>query len=169
LGHLTERIVRYLSVLLAGAVTVAVVAFALVFYGATLFPSLFLTGSPTEKRPSVPGWQDLILCSELVSMDGRKTLSLSEDHSVILHEEESAQGKDDKKGDRDVKGTWSYDQLYNEYSVSLVGTTTTYTIVNPEVANTCLFIKGTLESANLRESWFSWIDQDEVEQPPREP
>jgi hypothetical protein len=102
-------------------------------------------------------------------MDGRKTLSLSEDHSVVLHEEESAQGEDDKKSDRDVEGTWSYDQLYKEYSVSLVGTTTTYTIVNPEVANTCLFIKGTLESANLRESWFSWIDQDEVEQPPREP
>jgi hypothetical protein len=40
----------------------------------------------TENEPSIPGWDDLVPCSDMVSLDGTKTLTLEKDHGVIFHD-----------------------------------------------------------------------------------
>jgi hypothetical protein len=39
--------------------------------------------------------------------------------------------------------------------VTLKGVTTDYILISPENAEGCMLIKGSPDSANLRESWFS--------------
>ena len=39
--------------------------------------------------------------------------------------------------------------------MALNGVTTDYILISPENAEGCMLIKGSLDSANLRESWFS--------------
>ena len=43
------------------------------------------SGFHTSKAtPSPPGWEELVLCSFLTSIDSKKSLTLSDDHSAEL-------------------------------------------------------------------------------------
>jgi hypothetical protein len=118
--------------------------------------------SGVTSKTVVPGWDDLILCSELSSLDSLKELSLSEDHQAQFYDKSAADPKRSK-----VTGSWSFDQASKRYSVKLNGAATDYILVSPENAEGCMLIKGSLDSANLRESWFSVeIDQTNGEDRP---
>jgi hypothetical protein len=40
----------------------------------------------TKNEPHVPGWDDLIRCSDMVSLDGTETLTLEKDHRVTFRD-----------------------------------------------------------------------------------
>ena len=89
-----------------------------------------------------------------------KQLSFSPNQFVRFYDNGSS--PDRTKGQKDVTidGTWSFDETSKRYAVSLKGETTVYSVIRPENSYTCLLIKGDLESANLRQSWFSFSAED---------
>ncbi len=123
----------------------------------------------TENKSTPPGWDDLAPCSDMVSFDGTKTLTLSEDHRASVYYKDPL--KEPKEGERgvSVEGTWSFDEISKRYSVIFNGVTTDYLMLFPEDVNTCMLIKGDLETADLRGSWFSKSDEPESDEPEQEP
>jgi hypothetical protein len=109
----------------------------------------------TEKVPTALGWDDLVSCSDSTSLDGTRRLSVSENSHATLYE---AHGPSDRrKGHETIsrEGTWSFDEISKRYLVVLNGETTTYLLVSPESGGMCMLIAGEVQSADLRQSWFS--------------
>jgi len=139
----------------------------LVCGGAVFVYAIYVHRSHEVTPPTIPGWDELIHCSHAVSIDGSKELRLSERHIATLYDKSLA--KDGKLSEnRGVLGAWSFDDRSKKYLLSLAGTTNAYTLLSPEQVNTCMLIKGNLESADLRESWFS-AEQDDPGDDDRDP
>jgi hypothetical protein len=62
-------------------------------------------------------------------------------------------------------GKWSYDETSKQFSVTLNGETTDYTLLSQDGVATCILVKGGLSNANLRESWFATIDDSADDMP----
>jgi hypothetical protein len=125
----------------------------------------FIFSAKTDKVRApirtVPGWEDLISCSYVTSLDGTKHLSISENNRATLYERVALS---DKKR-ISIEGIWSFDEISKRYFVALNGETTTYQLVNPEGGGVCMLIAGELEAANLRRSWFSFQADDDDNDP----
>jgi hypothetical protein len=124
----------------------------------------FIFSARTDKARApiriVPGWEDLISCSYVTSLDGTKQLSISENNRATLY---VSVALSDKKGGEErisIEGTWSFDEISKQYFVALNGETTTYLLVSPEKGGVCMLVAGELEAANLRRSWFSFQADD---------
>ncbi len=123
------------------------------------------SSEPQEVKavPTVPGWEELGSCTNLVSFNGKLYLALFEDHAVTQNEEKASSDQ--------VVGKWSYDETSKQYAVTLQSDTVLYTLVSPEGASTCMLIKGALDAADLKSSWYSLILDDEeppIPDPPYE-
>jgi hypothetical protein len=108
-----------------------------------------------EIVPTALGWGDLISCSDSTSLDGTRRLSVSENSHAILYE---AHGPSDRRRGNETiskEGTWSFDEISKRYLLVLNGETTTYLLVSPEGGGMCMLIAGDVQSADLRQSWFS--------------
>jgi hypothetical protein len=100
--------------------------------------------------PGPPGWDDLILCSKLTSLDSKKTLSLNEDFSVRI-DDSSAGGELVRS-----EGRWTLlDPLRHEYSIEIAGSTQNYIAVSPPHSDGCLLAAGSLDKVDLQKSWFT--------------
>jgi ABC-type siderophore export system fused ATPase/permease subunit len=104
---------------------------------------------------TVPGWDGVLPCSYAASIDGTKELMLNENHSVTLYDERNPKDGTEQDQNKIIDGEWSFDEALKRYAITLNGATTVYSVVQPENSHTCLLVKGGLNSANLRESWFS--------------
>jgi hypothetical protein len=136
----------------------------------TLAASASLGACSEEKAPVVAGWEDLLLCSDMRSLDGTRTLELFEDHRAHWTEQ-NAKGEVGK----DAEGTWSFDNAdaksqleggrppnavrFKRYAVTLSAETINYLLVSPEDATNCMLIRGDVKQADLTQSWFS-VDTD---------
>jgi hypothetical protein len=122
-----------------------------------------------QNKLAIPGWDDLVPCSDMVSFDGMKALTLHDDHRASFYNKDPL--KAPKEGEHDVtaEGTWSFDETSNRYSVTLNGLTTDYLMLSPEDVSTCMLIKGDLEAADLRGSWFAKSDEPENDEPEPNP
>jgi hypothetical protein len=103
----------------------------------------------------VLGWDGLLPCSYVASLDGAKELMLDENHFIRLYDERNPKDSTERDKNKTIDGEWSFDEALKRYALTLNGVTTVYSVVQPENSNTCLLVKGGLNSANLRESWFS--------------
>jgi len=101
----------------------------------------------TSATPPTAGWDDLSACSELVSIDGSKRLSLFENHVLKVYDKTAT-----KKAE---SGTWSYRELSKQYSIMLADQNWNYALVTPNGSDTCMLANGSVEAANLRANWFS--------------
>jgi hypothetical protein len=107
----------------------------------------FQTSAPPD---GPPGWEELILCSELTSIDSKKSLSLSEDFSAELTE------SIDGGGSKSSKGHWSLlDAEKHLYQIDIADAVGNYIVVSPPDAEGCILAQGGLNNADLRDSWFS--------------
>jgi len=105
--------------------------------------------------PPAPGYTELSSCTETESLDGKKTLSLTDNSEAVLTEE----GNDGKN--HTITGNWSFDAGLKRYAVTLNGETTEYSIVSLERIGICILVKGDVGAADLRASWFaSSVDDD---------
>jgi hypothetical protein len=101
-------------------------------------------------RTQVAGWESLSSCSELVSLDSSKELSLFDDNRVRLND------KDGTTGDHYVWGSWSYDEASKRYTIAVNDSTSTYLAVSvPNTAIACILAAGDLNATDLRASWFA--------------
>jgi hypothetical protein len=118
-------------------------------------------GERPAKRPiseSSSEWLDLLGCTDTRSLDGKRQLSLSEDKSAKLIETTWTEGK---ASQRTAKGNWSYDPTVKRYVVIINGATTGYLLANDGRLQGCMLVKGTLGDANLLESWFASMDDND--------
>lgn len=110
--------------------------------------------APESKELAVPaGWLDLGSCAFTRSFDGKRLLTLSEDQSAELQEPQPEQKKEGNTRFR--KGEWSYDEQSKRYAITMNDQTSKYSLLSQEGIETCILVNGNLETANLRESWFS--------------
>lgn len=109
-----------------------------------------LLGGQSKPEPGPPGWDDLVLCFELTSIDSNKSLSLNEDFTARLK---------DSSGSGDPiwsDGHWSLVNADRHvYKVDLPGASGVYTVVSPPDSEGCLLAAGPLDRVDLRRSWFS--------------
>jgi hypothetical protein len=108
-----------------------------------------ITSTPQKNTKSAtPGWEDLILCSELVSFDGKKTLSLFDDGTAEL--------KDNSDTEKlSAKGKWVPGNAPNRYSIQFENKDLHYERIAPEGWGSCMLVFGTSFGANLQLSWFA--------------
>jgi hypothetical protein len=109
--------------------------------------------------PVVPGWEELGSCANLVSFKGNVYLTLYEDHAVTINKESTSSDQ--------VVGKWTFEKESKQFAVTVENDTTAYTLVSPEGANICMLIKGTLDSADLKSSWYALVPDGE--EPPDDP
>ncbi len=111
---------------------------------------LFFFRAEPKLPPGPPGWDDLVLCSELTSIDSKKTLSLNEDFSARLK---------DSSGTGDPvwsDGRWALlNAGQRAYSIDIPGAAGNYIVVSPPDSEGCVFAAGSLNHVDLRRSWFS--------------
>jgi hypothetical protein len=97
-----------------------------------------------------PGWDDLILCSELTSIDSKKSLSLKSDFSAEVTD------SSDAGGSKSSKGHWSLLNAEKHlYRIDTPGAIGNYVVVSPPDAEGCLLAEGGINYVDLRRSWFS--------------
>jgi hypothetical protein len=80
----------------------------------------------------------------MASFDGKRHLSLSENHSARLEEPDQA----------DSDGSWAFDESTGKYTVTVNGEAITYSAVAPGDGDNCMLIIGDLRTADLSRSWF---------------
>lgn len=114
---------------------------------------LHRSGNNAAQLVTVPGWDDLVLCADTTSIDGTKELELREDQHAVLRLKKD-------EGDQTIEGQWSFNELTKRYSVSVDGTTTTYSIVSLSSVPSCMLIAGDISAADLHASWFSLPPDD---------
>ena len=69
----------------------------------------------------VAGWDGISDCSFMASFDGKRHLSLSENHFARMEESDQAS----------TDGSWSYDEDTGKYTITVNGEPITYSVVDP--------------------------------------
>lgn len=117
----------------------------------------------TPEPPIFPvGWVDLAPCAFLATLDGARELTLTEDNLAKLWDLTPLKDGEDSKN-RQIDGTWAYDQASKRYAIALAGQTTTYLLLARGDPVTCILLKGELRSADLSASWFSFPSNDDLD------
>jgi hypothetical protein len=106
------------------------------------------------QSPAMPGWDELGSCTETISLDEEKTLTLADDGSVTLVDYSKATGS--SKEAPVEYGQWRYEPEPKRYAVVIGGLETRYLFLSMD--NVCALIKGDLRTADLTQSWFSTVD-----------
>ncbi len=115
------------------------------------FGVVYLVMKPiaAKQRKDMPGFEDLVPCAFLTSIDSTKSLYLSGDHVARTS---------DKSGGATnwASGTWD---LLNDdrhlYKITIDGEATTYTLVSAPEGEGCMLVAGSTTAADLSKSWFS--------------
>ncbi len=97
-----------------------------------------------ETTQIVAGWDGISQCSFTSSFDGKKHLSLSENHFARIEGPDQAS----------VDGSWSFDESSSKYTITVRNDPSTYSVVTPGDGANCMLIKGDPGTADLPQSWF---------------
>jgi hypothetical protein len=119
--------------------------------------SLVSRNSGDDRRvqsPAMRGWDELGSCTETISLDKAKTLTLADDGSVTLIDYSNTTGS--SKEAPVEYGHWRYEPEPKRYAVAIGGLETRYLFLSMD--NVCALIKGDLRTADLTQSWFSTVD-----------
>ena len=109
--------------------------------------------------PASPGWDELNDCTDVSSIDDKKSLTLSRDGTARLGD---SSGQDHMVWH---DGNWSLDDAsIHTYTVNVIGAEGTYTPVSPINGQGCILAWGSDSEANLRLSWYS-VPQDNTPEP----
>src|SRR5579859_2589621 len=101
-----------------------------------------------ERQEEIPqivaGWDGISQCAFTSSFDGKKHLSLSENHFARIEGPDQAS----------VDGSWSFDESSSKYTITVNSDPVTYAVVTPGDGANCMLIKGDPGTADLPQSWF---------------
>jgi hypothetical protein len=124
--------------------------------------SHFQRPSASARPEGPPGWDDLILCSELTSIDSKKSLSLNSDFSAELTDSSATSGS------KSSKGHWSLlNAEKHVYRIDTPGAQGNYIVVSPPDAEGCILAHGGITNVDLLHSWFSvQIEPADPQNPP---
>jgi hypothetical protein len=102
----------------------------------TIFNVVFKQRDPPQV---IPGWDGISRCSFMVSFDGKRHLSLSENHFARIEERDQA----------DAHGSWSFDERTGKYTIAVDGEPVIYSVVDPGDRDNCMLIKGDPATVDL--------------------
>jgi hypothetical protein len=117
---------------------------------AIIFVASRLIGS---SRLIPEGWDDLAFCLNLVSIDGKKHLTLSDDGTATV--EETSGSKLEK-----MTGTWELSDKGGRYVIKFGNEGISYERIAPPGADICILAAGSAYTSNLKQSWFA-VRQDD--------
>ncbi len=128
--------------------------------GIGLTVTYWLTASsdlrPRSSRVELdPRWAALGNCTNVISFDGARELTVLSDKTATVRTRLKEGAADPPQ---DAHGSWSFNEETGQYAIKIGTTESVYSLISIEPANTCMLIKGTVESANLSGSWFSLPD-----------
>ena len=116
-----------------------------------LYALFNVTFQRQEPSPAAAGWESLSQCSVMASFDGKRHLSLDQNHLARIEEPDQP----------NVDGSWSFDKITGRYTITVNDEPVTYSVVTPGDGDSCMLIKGDLVTADLPRSWFySRVDLD---------
>lgn len=119
----------------------------------------YFHGSPAANLPTaIKGWDELVSCSLLTSLDGKRTLNLNDDGQGKLEDHNA-----NKTVEQIVKWSLINPDLHN-FRISFAGSSGVYKLVSSSDNKICLLISGSETAANLDTSWFS-TSVDELPEP----
>lgn len=136
--------------------------------GCTLAAAIFVIYLRPAKSPLLPenpGWDDLAPCSDALSLDRTKQLSLQSDGRAVLHDIKPVKPGEAAQ-DHTANGAWRFDASSKQYSITFKDKTTNYQLLANSDITACVLVKGELDTANLLESWFAIIDDDDADYGP---
>jgi hypothetical protein len=85
-----------------------------------------------ETPPVIAGWEGISNCSSMVSFDGKRRLTLSENHFARIDESDRTS----------TEGGWSFDQNTSKYTITIRDESIIYSVVAPGGGDDCLLVKG---------------------------
>jgi hypothetical protein len=136
--------------------TIVAVAVVTVIY-------LMFLRQPSELHTAsvaAPGWEELGSCSETISLDGSRSLSLHSDGRVSFART-SAQTEKAARDNAIERGNWKYDETSKRYLITRGEDAAPYSLVSSDEASVCILISGSPTSADLTSSWFAVRSHDE--------
>jgi hypothetical protein len=136
--------------------------------GCALAAAIYVTYLRPARSPQLPesaGWDDLAPCSDALSLDRTKQLSLESDGRAVLHDIRPVKPGETPQ-DRTANGAWRLDASSKRYSITFKDETTNYQLLASSDISTCVLVKGELDTANLLKSWFAIIDDDAADYGP---
>jgi hypothetical protein len=141
-------------------------AWAVIFWtiviGIVTYAIFFRSRPPIETTVLPPGWSELGQCTDTTSLDGRKSLSLSDNQVAELTERHDGE----RPKNSVTQGKWAFDERSKSYTVNFNDEATTYFLLSKDNLATCVLVKGTIDAAQLNESWFSTIDDGSSDDAP---
>ena len=102
-----------------------------------------------KQRTMAPGFEELVPCAFLTSLDSKSSLYLSGHRDARISKTTDA-------GTTWASGTWTL--LADDshlYRIDIDGVSTTYTLISAPEGEGCMLVPGDVGSADLRKSWFS--------------
>jgi hypothetical protein len=126
---------------------------------------IYLRPAKSPQLPENPGWDDLAPCSDALSLDRTKQLTLEIDGRAVLHDIRPVKPGEAPQ-DRTTNGAWRFDASSKRYSITFKDETTNYQLLASSDITTCVLVKGELDTANLLESWFATIGDDAADYGP---
>ena len=115
------------------------------------FGGVYLVMKPiaAKQKRDMPGFQDLVPCAFLTSIDSKKSLYLSGDH--VARASETSGGATNW-----AAGTWDLvDDDRHLYKITIEGNGTIYALVTAPEGEGCMLAAGSVAAADLSKSWFS--------------
>ena len=110
----------------------------------------FVVSSKSSKDDEgTPGFEDLLPCTLLTSIDSQKSLYLNSHHEAKFSDKSGS-------GTRWETGTWELvDDDNHIYKISVDGSARDFTLVSAPAGEGCMLAAGGLQSVDLTKSWFS--------------
>lgn len=125
------------------------IGWSLVVFGFFGMAYLFLKPEDGDNEDDASGFEELMPCAFLTSFDSTKSLYLSSDHVARVS------GKDGQ-GTTWATGSWDLvDDDQHLYKLTFGGRDETFTLVSAPEGEGCMLAAGSVDSADLKKSWFS--------------
>jgi hypothetical protein len=99
-------------------------------------------------KPVAAGWDDLVFCLDLVSFDGKKSLTLADDGIATMEDKTSGSAKA-------TSGTWEVSGQRDRYLIKFGDQEASFERIAPPGADMCILAAGSAYAADLRQSWFA--------------
>lgn len=120
----------------------------------------YVRSARSPQLPEIAGWDDLAPCSNTLSLDGTKQLSLESDGRAELHDITPTKPGETPK-DRIIDGAWRFDASSKRYSITFKNDGADYLIVSVGGVGLCMLVKGEITAADLPGSWYAIPAPDE--------
>jgi hypothetical protein len=113
-----------------------------------------------HQEPELSTSDNFIVMSPWYSLDDKYRMQVNKNHVVII----SDANKKLSDSETIINGKWSVDEAKKSVSITLNDKTDSYLYIDPNNDSASILVNGSLENANLTQSWFSVFHEDDSQE-----